>query len=114
MSEQKFVPFWTSRIFWIAAVVISAFTLLIALGKLELDGAAVTAFFLAVFSGVVGLSRREKGDAGAPTAAPSLPPEMADALASFARSMTSQRGDAADEKPDDESEDEEEKEDEGS
>lgn len=68
MSKQSYVPFWGSRIFWIALAVLAAFTAMIISGQLELDGAATTA----------------------------IPPELVAAATAFARSMPSQGEDALD------------------
>jgi hypothetical protein len=90
MTDSKYMPFWGSRIFWIALAVLAAFTAMIMSGKLVLDGAAVVGFLLAIVTSVVGLSRREQGDAGAPlpAAAPAIPPELASALTAMIAGMT--------------------------
>jgi hypothetical protein len=86
MSEQKYMPFWGSRIFWIALAVLASFTAMIMAGKLELEGAAVIGFLLAIVTSVVGLSRREQGDAG--RGIPMIPPDIAaDALSGMLARM---------------------------
>lgn len=52
------MPFWLSRIFWIAALVIVSMTVLLVTGALTLPTEAVVGIYATVLAGVAGLSRR--------------------------------------------------------